>query len=309
MSALAERIQAKAPELGRRAIAEMYQNAFWQERFGAHGREMSDKDSQFHLSYLIQALVASDAAVLTRYARWLQTLLVSRGMCSRHIDENFERLARAIRDEISEPEPALELLRAAREALIYESGPARELMLGAEALAERVVDTLWSRQPSWFSAASSYSSLATFESINQAERARCKADVLDYIAYLADALHAERPELFVAHAVWMQAFVARRQLPGARVEATLSALSDCLPAAARARRPSAAAAAKRAEPRASQAPAARRPPLSQPPPPPVPVSASAELAVAAQAALGAALERLASGGEAPEPPATQGAAE
>ena len=84
MSTLVERLQAKAPELGRRAIAEMYQNPFWQERFGAHGRENADKDGQFHLSYLIQALVASEAGVLTNYARWLQTLLVSRGMCTRH---------------------------------------------------------------------------------------------------------------------------------------------------------------------------------------------------------------------------------
>lgn len=313
MSALAERIDARASELGRRAIAEMYQNPFWQERFGARGREMSDKDSQFHLSYLVQALSAGQPDVLTRYARWLQTLLVSRGMCSRHIDENFERLARAIGAEISEPEPAIELLRAARQALIYESGPARELMLCAEPLAERVVDALWSRQPSWFSAASSYPSLATFESIHQAERTRCKSDVLDYIAYLADALHAERPELFVAHAVWMHGFVARRQGPGARVEETLSALADCLPAAPGARlgalrRSSAAGAASGAEPRASQAPAARRPPLSQPPPPPVPMPASPELAALAQAALASAIERLVGDVEAPLPPAAEGAA-
>jgi hypothetical protein len=301
MSTLAARIEAKASELGRRAIVEMYQNPFWQERFGVHGRDMFEKDSQCHLSYLIQALSASQPDVFTRYARELQTLLVSRGMCSRHIDDNFERLARAIGDEITEPEPALELLRAARQALIYEGGPARELMLSAEPLAERVVDALWSRQPSWFSAASSYSSLATFESIHQAERARCRTDVLDYIAYLADALHAGRPDLFAAHAAWMHGFVARRHGPGGRVEETLSALSDCLPAApaTAVRQASGAGAASGAEPGASQAPPARRPPLSQPPPPPVPMPVSAELAALAQAALRAAIEGLARDAEAP----------
>jgi hypothetical protein len=308
MSTLAERIEARAPELGRRAIVEMYQNPFWQERFGARGREMSETDIQCHLSHLVRALSASQPDVLTRHARSLQTSLVSRGMCSRHIDENFERLARAIRDEISEPEPALELLRAARQALIYERGPARELMLSAEPLAERVVDTLWSRQPSWFSAASSYPSLATFESIHQAERARCRTDVLDYIAYLADALHAGRPGLFAAHAAWMRGFVARRHGPGGRVEETLSALSDCLPAppAAAASRPSGSVGASGAEHRASQAPAARRPPLSQPPPPPVPMPASPELAALAQAALGAAIEGLARDADAPAPPVARG---
>jgi hypothetical protein len=310
MSTLAERIEAKAPELGRRAIVEMYQNPFWQERFGARGREMSENDSQCHLSYLIQALSASQPDVLTRYARSLQPLLVSRGLCSRHIQESFERLARAIGDEISEPEPALELLRAARQALIYEGGPARELMLSAEPLAERVVDALWSRQPSWFSAASSYPSLATFESIHQAERARCRTDVLDYITYLADALHAGRPDLFATHAAWMHGFVARRHGPGGRVEETLSALSDCLPAApaTAARQASGAGATTSgAEPGASYAPPARRPPLSQPPPPPVPMPASPELAALAQAALSAAIAGLARDAEAPAPPVAGGA--
>jgi len=304
MSTLVERLQAKAPELGRRAIAEMYQNPFWQERFGANGRENSDKDSQFHISYLVQALVASDPGVLTNYARWLQTLLVSRGMCSRHIDENFERLARAIHDEVADAEPALALLRAARQALIYESGPARELMLGADALAARVVDALWSRQPSWFSAASSYPSIAIFESIHQAERMRCKADVLDHIAYLADAIHADRPELFVAHAAWMKGFNARHHGQESRVRETLRALSDCLPAA-----PGAASlggVASGSSPRASARPPPRRPPLSQPPPPPVPMPASTELAVRAQAVLGAAFAELAGEVEATLPPAAEG---
>ncbi|HTV24103.1 MAG TPA: hypothetical protein VMG12_35670 [Polyangiaceae bacterium] len=294
--ALAERIQAKAPELGQRAIAEMYQNPFWQERFGAYGREMSDKDSQFHVSYVVQALVASEPAVLTNYARWLQTLLVSRGMCSRHIDENFERLSSAIGHEIAEPGPALELLAAAREALVYASGPARELMLTAETLAERVVDALWTRVPTWFSAASTYPSLATFESIHQVERARFKSDALEYISYLADALHAERPELFVEHAVWMHDFTVRRHGPGARVEETLHTLADCLPPAPAApkasRPPGGASAAASGADRASQRPS-RRPPLSQPPPPPVPVPVSGELAGRARAVLDAALERLA----------------
>ena len=85
MSSLIERLEASAPELARRSIAEMYDNPFWQERFGSRGRENADRDGQYHVSYLIQALAARDASVLTNYARWLQTLLVSRGMSSRHI--------------------------------------------------------------------------------------------------------------------------------------------------------------------------------------------------------------------------------
>jgi hypothetical protein len=230
MSTLIERIEARATELARRSIAEMYDNPFWQERFGAHGREMAERDGQHHVSYLVQALAARDASVLTGYARWLQTLLVSRGMSSRHIAENFERLARAIRKDVAEPEPALELLAAATRALVYDAGPARELQELAAPLARAVVDELERSHTSWFAAASSYPSLASLESVEQAERARFTEEVLDFIAYLADALHAARPELFVRHALWTSDYQVRRRAPLTRVQQTLLTLRDCLAA-------------------------------------------------------------------------------
>ena len=230
MSSLIERLEASAPELARRSIAEMYDNPFWQERFGSRGRENADRDGQYHVSYLIQALAARDASVLTNYARWLQTLLVSRGMSSRHIAENFDRLARAIRREVPESEPALELLAAATGALVYDVGPARELQTLAPPLARVVVDELERSHTAWFAAASSYPSLASLESIEQAERARFENEVLDFIAYLADALNAGRPELFVRHALWTHAYQVRRRAPLTRVEQTLITLRDCLSA-------------------------------------------------------------------------------
>ena len=230
MSTLIERLESSAAELARRSIAEMYDNPFWQERFGARGREHAERDGAYHMSYLIQALAARDASVLTHYARWLQTLLVSRGMSSRHIAENFERLARAIRKEVAEPEPALELLAAAIGALVYDGGPARELQKLSAPLARVVVDELERSHTAWFAAASSYPSLASLESIEQAERARFEGEVLDFIAYLADALNAARPELFVRHALWTSAYQVRRRAPQTRVEQTLLTLRGCLAA-------------------------------------------------------------------------------
>jgi hypothetical protein len=230
MSTLIERLEASAAELARRSIAEMYDNPFWQARFGDRGRENADRDGAYHVSYLIQALAANDASVMTNYARWLQTLLVSRGMSSRHIAENFERLSRAIRAEVAEPEPALELLASATRALVYDAGPARELQQLAVPLAQAVVDELERTHTAWFAAASSYPSLAALDSIEQAERARFEDEVLDFVAYLADALHAARPELFVGHVLWTQAYQVRRRAPHARVEQTLRALREGLAA-------------------------------------------------------------------------------
>jgi len=293
MSTLIERLEAKASELARRSIAEMYDNPFWQERFGARGREMAEKDAQFHVSYLLSALAASDPGVLATYARWLQTLLVSRGMCSLHIAENFERLAAAIAQDIPESEPAVALLRGAVDALTYDGGPERELQERLASLADAAVDTLARRDPSWFAAASSFTSLASYESIAQAEMARCHERVREHIAYLADAMHAGRPELFAAHALWMRGFFERRQAPWARLEETLRALRDCLKPA-RVGSPSAAPdPGHGANGRPEGQRASVRPKLSQPPAPAVPVAVSAELAARSVALIDAALERLA----------------
>jgi hypothetical protein len=228
MSTLVERLEASAERLARRSIAEMYQNPFWQERFGARGRDNADKDGRYHLSYLIQALTSGDPGVLTNYARWLQTLLVSRGMSSRHISENFERLARAIGEEVEGSEPARELLGLAARALEYDSGPERELQQRCNELADATLALLAEQQPAWFSAVASYTSLAAYESIAQAERARCKQDVSDLLAYLADALHVGRPELFAQHTLWLRGFLSRRQAPWADLGATLRGLGQAL---------------------------------------------------------------------------------
>jgi hypothetical protein len=188
--------------------------------------------------------------------------------------------------------PARELLSSARQALVYESGPARELQLLANPLAEKTIDAIWSRQPGWFAAASSYTSLASFESITQAERARWNTDILEHLSYLADTLHAERPEVFSAHALWMRDFFVRHHASPVRVEETLLALAECLPPA-EVPTPARASSAPRPSLRASLRPGSLRPPLSEPPPPPVPLPMSAALAGRARAQLRETLARLA----------------
>lgn len=136
MDALVRCLELKSPELSRRVVAEMYEDPFWQERFGERGRRYAEQDGQYHVSYLVSALALSNPDILTGYARWLQSLLVSRGMCSRHIAENFERLARAIAIEVPDAEPAIAMLHAAREALRYDAGLARELQDRSEALVD-----------------------------------------------------------------------------------------------------------------------------------------------------------------------------
>src|SRR4051812_15173560 len=96
---LAERIERLGDSFARRALSIMYANPFWDDRFGERGRRFAEEDGRHHVSYLCEALRQGDPRVMVRYARWLQSVLTTRGMCSAHLDENLERIGGVILSE------------------------------------------------------------------------------------------------------------------------------------------------------------------------------------------------------------------
>jgi hypothetical protein len=150
-------IEAAANDLTDRVLAEMYKNPFWHARYGERADKHGRQDGLFHLKYLSEALTSDDANVMEQYARWLQALLTTRGMCTRHIDENFALLAAAIREKIPDSEPAGVMLDRARKALLDPASPARTL---------------------------------------QDYIPRLPAKLHDYASYAADALHLNQPKVF-----------------------------------------------------------------------------------------------------------------
>jgi hypothetical protein len=205
---LARRLEQSSNALSARVVKEMYQDRFWMERFGQRGLEHSQQDGRFHVSYLVQALIASDPGVLTRYARWLRSLLTTRGMCTLHLTENFERLARATQEQVFDSAPAVEYLRAAVAALLDDAGPARELQLASARIAcicAREVD-----------GAPSLGATPTREA---------GAELLHLLSYLADALSLGRSEHFLAHVRWLRGFLQREGVRDGQLEAWLEALA------------------------------------------------------------------------------------
>jgi hypothetical protein len=92
-------LRTHAGRLNGRVVAEMYENPFWEDRFGARGRRFAKEDGESHVANLVVALEGRSPPMLASYARWLQRVLTTRGMCSRQLAENFQRLAAAIREE------------------------------------------------------------------------------------------------------------------------------------------------------------------------------------------------------------------
>lgn len=206
---LVAQLEAAADRLTDRVLAEMYVDPFWRERFGARADKHGRQDGRFHVQYLQQALTSDDPEVLENYARWLQQVLTTRGMCTRHLAENFDRLALAIAHEHwPEGQVAIDLLARATAALTYADGDAREVQLRAGSIAEATAAAL---DPPGSGAIAP-------------DRARLLDELATLISYFADALALASPQRFADHVAWLSGWLERRNVPRGQLVDRLKAL-------------------------------------------------------------------------------------
>jgi len=164
--ALADEVRTHTRAIASRVTDDTLRDPFWTNRYGDRGRRRTEEDSAFHVEYLLQALVARDAEIIRRYARWLQTLLTSRGMCTAHLDESFARVGTAILEAVPRAHAIDGYVKAARAALLYPSGAPREVHSAVE---------------------------------------RADTSIREHLQYLADSLALEKPEVFAAHVTFARA--------------------------------------------------------------------------------------------------------
>lgn len=140
MTLIAE-LRAAGPRLTKRVMDEMYRDPFWIARYGERGRENADADGDFHVKYLTSSIEANDPSLFVTYGRWLRDLLVARGMCSQHLERNFELLADAIAEEAWDGrEHAISILLGGAHGLRYTSGDAAVLDEHRDAWSAKVGD-------------------------------------------------------------------------------------------------------------------------------------------------------------------------
>lgn len=191
--ALATALEALAPELTKRVLDTMYEDPFWLARYGARGRKHAEADSRYHVSYLAEALRSSDPRVMTRYATWLRSVLVSRGMSSQHLAENFALLASALSDALPRTELACAYLDEARAALRYEQGLAYWLEQHEQTLLEGTLGAL------------------------PAEPSRSR-QLREWFGHFVDSVHCGRPGLFQQHVQWLTTYRSERGEPALHEE-------------------------------------------------------------------------------------------
>ncbi len=211
---LAANLLAHAEALAAYPIDDVCTGAFWEERFGERGRHYIKQDAMHHVTSLACALQFGVPSVMEQHARWLQSVLTVRGMCTRHIEEHFESLARATRNEIPDSRTAVDYLDAARAALIYEAVVPRTVQARFGEVVAQAADIVVEHNGPWFRPSS------------QLDRPRLARDISYLLSYLIDALALSSADTFVSHARWMTGYYFRRGLPDQYLPAILDALAQ-----------------------------------------------------------------------------------
>jgi hypothetical protein len=194
-AALIAQLEQQAAALSERVLHEMYEDPFWDARYGERGRKYTREDMLHHISHLNQALAAADHALFVKYARWLRSVPTSRGLCTLHLVDNFERLSRAIADRIADAEPACHALEAGIDGLGYHAGLAAEL----GALQAGLIDALARRAQDAATGAKS----AQFH----------RREARKLVSYLADTLDSGRRDRFFEHRRWLDQYAREQGLP------------------------------------------------------------------------------------------------
>lgn len=209
MASLARLVEARQEWLAAASVQGMYADPFWFARYGeARARRFGGEDAVFHVRYLVQALDANDVGILERYARWLQGLLVPRGMCSLHIDTHFRGLRAAlVREGLTQPSQTLEYMDAACAALVWPEGPAHAVHQDLPRLLPEA--TLHLTPP------------------GEPPPSALEAELRLQFSYLMDALGTQRPALFVEHVRWYAGFWPQRGL-GRGLRELLEAMEQAL---------------------------------------------------------------------------------
>ncbi|MGD7023997.1 hypothetical protein ACQCVK_15455 [Rossellomorea vietnamensis] len=66
------------------------------EKFGERGRQKCYEDNVYHFQYLETSAGLGSEKVFTDYALWLNSVLVSRGMSTDHLIDNFRSIITAL---------------------------------------------------------------------------------------------------------------------------------------------------------------------------------------------------------------------
>lgn len=86
-------IESEKSKLVKLVVEDIYQAYPWlTERFGQNGMERTVEDNYHHLNHLETAYEMEQESFFVDYAKWLESILASRGVGTDLIVDNFDRI-------------------------------------------------------------------------------------------------------------------------------------------------------------------------------------------------------------------------
>jgi MerR family transcriptional regulator, light-induced transcriptional regulator len=144
--AVAQKLRSLAVSVAQRAVARDYsRRPTLLAKYGERGRAAYLQDTQFHLSYLADAISFGRPSIFTDYLGWVVEVLLARGVATEDLVENLKCVREVLAETLSGDQLAkvLELLdRALAEVAVapetraYQSSP----LLPADGRAKRYLD-------------------------------------------------------------------------------------------------------------------------------------------------------------------------
>ncbi len=166
-------------------MQENYTGPFWEGRYGKSGRAHAEQDVNYHLDNLVTAIRMGLISSPVYYYRYLQSVLVSRGMCTRHILQTLDSMQRLLQDLLPAYWPEIKPFLDAGNAGLSYSDPACQALAGHETSIAQATTDRWSE-------------LDGIMAIGG-------PDALFLLSYLNDAVGKQRPEIFKNYVKWLAA--------------------------------------------------------------------------------------------------------
>lgn len=198
---------------------EMYQNPFWEARYGEKGKRNTRQDTNYHINQLVTTVAMDLPSLSVQYYHWLQGLLVYRGMCTLHIQDTIDCMARQFARLIPDAWPGIEpYLRAGEQGLVYEHPACAALATAETSIAQAAATRMFEASP-----AGRPEGEATF--------AACLRDNRYHISYLQDAVGYNLEGAFDKYIQFLTGFLPNFGVTLEELLANLKILSEEISAA------------------------------------------------------------------------------
>jgi hypothetical protein len=204
-----EALDALRPQIVTGMMAAMDADPYWQARYGPRGRALAEQDVQYHLDNLTRAVRFELPTSPTHHYRWLQNVLLHRGLCTYHLEWTLDTLSRLLQDLLPEQYPTLQpYLQAGYAGIAYTQDECLALWPLRSAILAAVIEALleeFTPRPD---------RLAAWVAARQAE-------MLLTFSYLLDAVERNQPALFLEHVTWMRRYLPSQGISDAILHSAL----------------------------------------------------------------------------------------